>query len=217
VQRSQHDDRSDGGTCELGGDIRRDSGEAQYIDLEHLSGATRRFEIVAAVVPQTEIQTLSDRGLFDDLGVAFELVADCGSNEICSVRVKALLNHQIDMAEVDEPEIDRDLFTLIGLGSQLMHAIYHRSPSICPPCTIHVDVIVMETNLVKGGPAMDARRSFYLASRKDDFAEPAADLSTIDSTDIPYVINAWTKDRLSARSGALLRCLIALHGSTWLS
>ena len=68
---------------------------------------------------------------------------------------------------------------------------------------------------------MDTRRSFYLASRKDDFAEPAADLSTIDSTDIPYVMpandNAWTKDRLSARCGALLRRLIALHRFTWLS
>ena len=62
---------------------------------------------------------------------------------------------------------------------------------------------------------MDTRRSFYLASRKDDFAEPAADLSTIDFTDIPYVVpandNASTKDRLSARCGALLRRLIALH------
>jgi len=37
---------------------------------------------------------------------------------------------------------------------------------------------------------MDTRRSFYLASRKDDFAEPAADLSTIDFTDIPYVVPA---------------------------
>jgi hypothetical protein len=55
--------------------------------------------------------------LFDDLSMAFELVADCGSNEVGSVRVKALLNHQIDMAEVDEPEIDRDLFTVTGLGS----------------------------------------------------------------------------------------------------
>jgi hypothetical protein len=56
---------------------------------------------------------------------------------------------------------------------------------------------------------VDTRPSFYLACRKDDFAEPAADLSTIDSTDIPYVMpandNAWTKDRLSARCGALLR------------
>ena len=70
-----------------------------------------------AIVPQTEIQALSGRGLFDDLGMAFELVADCGSNEVGSVRIKALLKHQIDMAEVDEPEIDRDLFTVTGLGS----------------------------------------------------------------------------------------------------
>jgi hypothetical protein len=55
------------------------------------------------------------------------LVADCGSNEVGSVRVKTLLNHQIDMAEVHEPEIDRDLFRIIGLGSELMNVVvYHR-------------------------------------------------------------------------------------------
>ena len=37
---------------------------------------------------------------------------------------------------------------------------------------------------------MDARRSFYLASRQDDFAESAADLSPIDCADIPYVMPA---------------------------
>ena len=116
MQCSEHDHRSDSGASELGGYIRCDSGEAQYIDLEHLSGAARRFEILAAIVPQTEIQALSRCGLFDDLGMAFELVADCGSNEVGSVRVKTLLNHQIDMPEVDEPEIDRDLFAVIGLG-----------------------------------------------------------------------------------------------------
>ena len=62
---------------------------------------------------------------------------------------------------------------------------------------------------------MDTRRSFYLASRQDDFTEPAADLGTADPNDIPYVTaandNVWTKDRLSSRCGALLRRLIALH------
>jgi predicted lipid-binding transport protein (Tim44 family) len=52
------------------------------MDLQHLSGSTRRFEIFAAVVPQTEVQTLADRRLLDHVGVAFELIADCGSNEI---------------------------------------------------------------------------------------------------------------------------------------
>jgi hypothetical protein len=36
------------------------------------------------------------------------------------------------------------------------------------------------------GPAMDTRRSFYLASRQDDFAEPAAaDARRADFSDIP--------------------------------
>jgi hypothetical protein len=63
---------------------------------------------------------------------------------------------------------------------------------------------------------MDRRRSFYLASRQDDFDEPAPDEPPVDLTDIPYIMpandNLWTKDRLSTRCGALLRRLIALHG-----
>jgi hypothetical protein len=67
---------------------------------------------------------------------------------------------------------------------------------------------------------MDARRSFYLASRQDDFDIPAQDdAGWVDFTDIPYVTpandNIPTKNRLSARVGALLRRLIALRGFNW--
>jgi len=62
---------------------------------------------------------------------------------------------------------------------------------------------------------MDRRRSFYLATRQDDFDVPALDEAPVDLTDIPYALpandNARTKDRLSARCGALLRRLIGLH------
>jgi hypothetical protein len=63
---------------------------------------------------------------------------------------------------------------------------------------------------------MDARRSFYLASREDDFAEPAPDASRLDFSDIPFITpandNLRTQDRWSARRGSLLRRLFALHG-----
>jgi hypothetical protein len=63
---------------------------------------------------------------------------------------------------------------------------------------------------------MDRCRSFYLASRQDDFDVPAPDEASVDLTDIPCIIpandNVQTKDRLSTRCGALLRRLIALHG-----
>jgi hypothetical protein len=66
---------------------------------------------------------------------------------------------------------------------------------------------------------MDTRRSYYLHSKHDDFAEPAADASQLDFNDIPFVIpandNLRTKHSLSARCGSLLRRLIALHGLRW--
>ena len=62
---------------------------------------------------------------------------------------------------------------------------------------------------------MDTRRSFYLASRQDDFAELAVDASRLDVRDIICVVpandNLRTKERLSARCGSLVRRLIALH------
>src|SRR6266446_8673318 len=131
VQRSQHDNRGDCGASKFGRDIRGDTGEAQHLDVQHFSSCTRRFEILATVVPQTELQTLSDCRLLDHVGVAFELVADRGSNEIGPARVRALLNHQIDMAKVDITEIDRDLLGVSGLRSQLMHVPGH-------PGTLHI-------------------------------------------------------------------------------
>ena len=37
---------------------------------------------------------------------------------------------------------------------------------------------------------MDTRRSFYLASRQNDFDLPAPDEDWVDFTDIPYVVPA---------------------------
>ena len=95
------------------------------MDLQHLSGSTRRFEIFTAVVPQTEVQTLADRRLLDHVGVAFELIADCGSNEIGPVRVETLLHHEVDLPEVDVAEVDRDLLAVTGLCAELLYDLGH--------------------------------------------------------------------------------------------
>ena len=62
---------------------------------------------------------------------------------------------------------------------------------------------------------MDARRSYYLQSNKDDFSEFDAETRQFDTSDVLYVIpandNSQTKVRLAARCGALLRRLMALH------
>src|SRR2546426_12290123 len=102
------------------------------MDVERLPGRPHPFEIVPRVVPQTELQALSGRGLLDHLGVPFELVANCGTDEIRAVRVEPLLYHQIDTAQVDVAEIHRNLLGIPRLGSQFLHISSHLS-TIQPP------------------------------------------------------------------------------------
>jgi hypothetical protein len=109
--------------------------KAQNIDLQHLAGAARRFEILAGVISQTEVQALPSRGLLDDVRVAFELVPNGRPDEIRPVRIEPFLHHEIDVTEVDIAKVDRDLLSVGGLGSQLAHISSHESPVF----TIHWD------------------------------------------------------------------------------
>ena len=45
-------------TSKLRRDVLGDRGKAQNIDMQRLTGTPRRVEILAAVIPQTEVQTL---------------------------------------------------------------------------------------------------------------------------------------------------------------
>jgi hypothetical protein len=57
VQCSQHRDRGNGRASEFGRDIVADACKPQNIDVQHLTGSPRRFEFLAAVIPQAEVQT----------------------------------------------------------------------------------------------------------------------------------------------------------------
>jgi hypothetical protein len=60
---------------------------------------------------------------------------------------------------------------------------------------------------------MDARQSFYLAARRDDFAEPAPDAGRLVADNVAAANdNLPGKERLSARWRALLRRLLELTG-----
>src|ERR1700753_1600037 len=88
VQSPEHADGGYCGASKLGCDVLGDSGKAQDIDVQHLTGAAQRFEILAAEAAQTEIQPFSGCGLPDHIRMTFELVTDCRSNEIGAVRVE---------------------------------------------------------------------------------------------------------------------------------
>ena len=96
----EHGDRGDGGAGELGRDVLGDGRQAEHVDVQQLAGALRRFEILAVIIPQPQIQRLSDRRLLDDVRVPFELVADGRPDEIGTVGIEPFLHHQIDVAEV---------------------------------------------------------------------------------------------------------------------
>ena len=61
MQCAQHGDRGNGRASKLRRDVVGDAGKAQNIDVQHLAGALHRFEIVAAIVSQSEVQTFSGR------------------------------------------------------------------------------------------------------------------------------------------------------------
>src|SRR6266481_2766790 len=98
MQSSQHGDRGNCGAGKLGRDVLGDTSKAQNIDVQHLTGSPRRFEILAAVVPQTEVQTFSGRGLFDYVCMTFELVADCRSNGLDLGRQRFRLRDVVSVA-----------------------------------------------------------------------------------------------------------------------
>ena len=52
MKGAQHGDRGDGGAGKLGRDVLGDGRQAKNIDVQHLAGALRRFEILAAVISQ---------------------------------------------------------------------------------------------------------------------------------------------------------------------
>src|SRR6202035_5767765 len=45
MQGSEHGNRGDGGASEIGRDVLRDGGKTEHVDMQHLAGLPRRFEI----------------------------------------------------------------------------------------------------------------------------------------------------------------------------
>ena len=80
--------------------------------MEHLSSRTQFFQILTAEMPQPQLYSLSRDRLLGRIGVAFELVSDGSTDEVGAVGVEPFLNHQVDVAEIDGPEVDCDLLAV---------------------------------------------------------------------------------------------------------
>ena len=61
---------------------------------------------------------MPDDRLLDGIRVSGELVADRRPDEVGAIGVEALMHQQIDMAKVDESDVDCDFLSLARLVSQ---------------------------------------------------------------------------------------------------
>ena len=79
----------------------------------------------------------SCHGLVHGARSRLELAADRGADEVRAVRVEALVDEQVDLAEIYQANVDRDLLALVDLG----HAppLYITVPSGYHLLTIYVD------------------------------------------------------------------------------
>ena len=85
-------------------------GEPEHLDVKLFTGGFDGLQIRARIVPETELQRMPHDRFPDLLAMGRKLVADRRANEVRAVGIKAFLHQQIDVAEVDVTQVDRDLF-----------------------------------------------------------------------------------------------------------
>ena len=70
------------------------------------------LQIRPGKVAQTKVEVASRNRLLHGVRVTVELVANRRSDEVGAIGIESLSDQQIDMAEIDKSQIDRDLLTI---------------------------------------------------------------------------------------------------------
>ena len=84
--------------------------------LHGLPGVPEPLEIAAAEVLGAERQRPAGDRVVHCVGPGLELPPDRRPDEVRAVGVEPLVDEEVDLAEVDEAEVDRDLLALVHLG-----------------------------------------------------------------------------------------------------
>ena len=118
----------DSGAGEFRRDIAGDGGEAENLDVERCPGIAGRLKILPRIVRQPELELSARHRLTDCLVLPFELVSNGRADEVSTISVEAVPNHQVHASEIDEAQVHRDFFAVGRLWSQLVKAC-QSSPS----------------------------------------------------------------------------------------
>src|SRR5687767_14648578 len=114
---------------ELRGHVVVDRREPQHVDLEPFSGLHDLLEVLPGIALQAEHHLASRNAALEDVTMRKKLVADRGADEVGAVGIEPVLDQQIDVPEIDEPQVDGDLL---------------RFSALCHPCTILLPSTWME-------------------------------------------------------------------------
>jgi hypothetical protein len=114
LKGAEHRDGRDRRFCERRRDVCGDAGEPHHFDLKTLSGRHGSLEIRTAEMLKTERQGAAGDRLLENIRVLNQLIADGRSDEVGPIRVEALLDQEIDLAEVDHAHVDGHLLGLAG-------------------------------------------------------------------------------------------------------
>jgi hypothetical protein len=106
-------------------DIISDTGETKNLDVQHFAGRLHGFKVLTAVMAQAQVKLAAVDRFPDGIVVPIELVANGRPDEVGPVGVKALLDQEINMAEIDIAEVNRDLLAVSGLWPKFVQVVRH--------------------------------------------------------------------------------------------
>ena len=116
LKSAEDRNRADRRFRQSGRDVGRDASEPDHLDLKALSGGDGSLEIGTAEMLKTERQRASRDGLPEHIGVLGELITNGRPHEVGAIRIEALLDQEVDVAEVDDAHVDGHLLGLAGSG-----------------------------------------------------------------------------------------------------
>jgi len=117
LQGAEYGDGGDARAREFRRNVQSDRHQPEHPDIERSSCSARRFQLFAADVSEAEVETAPGDRLLRCLRVPLHLIADCSADEVGAVGVETVPHEEINVAEVDIAEIDRDLLAFAaGLG-----------------------------------------------------------------------------------------------------
>src|SRR5271165_2350326 len=133
VKGAEDSDRFDRRAREFGGDVVIDGRKPEDLDIEPAALRLHRLQLFAAETSEAEFEGVPHDRLLDRVRVGGELVADRRADEVGAIGIEPFAHQEIDVAEVDESEVDRDLLAVALPLAQSVNLSSHCFP--LPPST----------------------------------------------------------------------------------